>query len=993
MKKVLLFFALLFAGIQFAAAQNLQVSGKVTSADDGLPVIGATIKVEGTSVATLSDVNGMYKINVPSSSSKELVVTYAGMVDGRATAASNGQVINFVLQTNSESLESVQVIGYGSARKVGSIVGSVQQVTAKSIQNRPTPSVLDALQGQVAGLQVYTSSGEPSAVQSVRLHGVGSLGTGSTPLYILDGVPVSSGDILSMNPNDFESMTVMKDAAATSIYGSRAANGVIYITSKRGTRGDARITVSGQYGISTQANKSFYDKMMSTTQLWGMWKENGIATQADFDSWTAKGYDKNNTDWFRFYQKEFVPVYQGDISISGGSEKTSYYISGGMYHQEGSAAKSFYDRYTFRSNVESKVKSWMTVGANIQLSYSKRNSNSYYGTNNGNGGLSYFLAPFYSPFKPDGSVYYDEIIPGLNMYNPDYLASKTPLVYEDFGTVSSAFITLEPVKNLKITSRAGLNYTDRNINNQGLPSFEAFAGNGYMQRTSYGYLDATITNTVEYAFNVAPEHELSFLVGHEGISSQTDYFFAETDGLTDDRLMQLQFGDKATYNEKSWIDKYAFLSFFGRVGYNYADKVFFDATVRNDASSRFSPNHRNATFWSVGARWNLSKEDFLKNSKVVTGLSLKASYGSQGNADIGNYAWQATIGETTNRYNQNVGWSVASPGSPNLTWETQYKLTVGASIQLWNMLNIDVEYYRRNTKDMLMDVPQPGTTGYTEITQNVGGMQNAGVDIVVGLDILRGKDYSLSFSAVFNYNEEKITSLFGGRSSWVIPNTSLGYIVGQPVMYYAPVYAGVNSKTGLQQWYLPGNDPKVTQRDPNKVTSEFDEAALEQNTGVKLYAPISGGFSISGSWKGLALQADFSYVIGKNLLSNDRFFTENPNVFRRNNQSDAVLDHWKKPGDVAPYPDWSQGERMQFDTHLISDASFMRLKNLTLSYAFPKKVFQKQKVVSGFKVYATARNLFTLSSFPGIDPEADTNVSMGMIPNSQQFIFGVELVF
>lgn len=997
MKKGLLFFVLLFAGIQLVAAQNLQVSGKVTYADDNAPVIGATIVVKGTSTATLSDVNGMYQITVPANAAaKVLVVSYAGLETQEKPVTSGGEVIDFAMKTDAQQVEALQVIGYGSARKVGSVVGSVTQVTAKKLENRPNASVMDALQGQVAGLQVYTSSGEPSKEQTVRLHGVGSIGSSNSPLFILDGIPVSASAIQAMNPNDFESVSVMKDASATSIYGSRAANGVIYYTTKRGTRGDARVSVGGYYGVSTQANKKFYDNMMSTDELWALWKETDIVDAQTFAAWKKLGYDKNNTDWFRYMQREWAPTYSADLSITGGNEKTNYYISGSMYRQDGVARQSYYERYNVRTNIESKVKDWMTVGANISLYTDARQSNENYGDSYLMGGLAYFIAPMYSPYYDDPKTgerkeYWDQVIPGADIYNPDYYALMNPEMNRVYGTASSAYITLEPVKNLKITSRGGLDFRYLDQEYKRMPSFIGSPDNGRMDRAATNELNATITNTIEYSFDIAPEHSMTVLAGQEGIHYQASAFSATTQGLTSDRLMQLGFGSQSTYAEKSSSATYTYLSFFGRLNYTFGDRLFIDATVRNDQSSRFAPENRSATFWSLGARWNLKKE-FLEDNRTITDLGVKASYGSQGNSEIGNYTWQYQIGMAT-RYNQKDGWGISQPGNQNLKWETQYKLTVGANISLWNRLNINVEYYMRDTEDMLLPKPLPGTSGFSDYMFNAGALSNHGVDVQINYDILRERDYYLNVGFNINYNEMKVKRLFDGRQDWTMPGTGLTYVVGQPLQYYYALYAGVDPTDGKQMWYLPGEDRNVTQRDPNKVTKTFDENALMQNTGKNVYGPIAGGFSIGGGWKGISIQADFSFVIGKYLYNNDGIFINNPVSGAGMNQAKGVVDYWKKPGDVTYYPNWAAGAQMVFDDHLLEDASFMRLKNLTIGYQFPKKWFQTQKVVSGFRIYATGRNLWTVTKYSGIDPEVDSNLTRGMVPNTTQFILGVELTF
>ena len=310
-------------------------------------------------------------------------------------------------------------------------------------------------------------------------------------------------------------------------------------------------------------------------------------------------------------------------------------------------------------------------------------------------------------------------------------------------------------------------------------------------------------------------------------------------------------------------------------------------------------------------------------------------------------------------------------------------------------MNVGVEYYKRTTNDMLMDVPIPYTTGYSEVTKNTGTLENNGVDVTLGYDILRGKDYYLGFNFNFNYNSEKITKLFDGRQRWEIANTGVCYVVGKPIMFYYPIFAGINPENGRQQWYIPGENIDETTKDPNRVTETFSSAALTQNTGVRRYAPVSGGFNINGTWKGFGISADFSYVLGKNLISNDRYFSENPVSFIGYNTSSNILDYWKKPGDIAEYPDWSQYPSMQFDTHLLEKASFMRLKNLTFSYTLPEKIVKNSNVMKGARVYVTGRNIWTVKSksFKGTDPEPDTNLTMGRVVNTKQYQIGLEITF
>ena len=336
---------------------------------------------------------------------------------------------------------------------------------------------------------------------------------------------------------------------------------------------------------------------------------------------------------------------------------------------------------------------------------------------------------------------------------------------------------------------------------------------------------------------------------------------------------------------------------------------------------------------------------------------------------------------------------MTQPENRNLTWEQQGLFTVALTGRAFNFLDFDIEYYHRKTTNMLMDVPNPYTTGFTSVSQNVGALLNQGVDLTLGFDILRQKDYYLRFNTTFSFNNQKITELFDGRKRWEIANTHVAYVVGKPIMFYSPLYAGIDPADGLPMWYLPGEDKDVVTRDPARVTKTFDADALQQSTGKYRYAPINGGFSLSGGWKGISVQADFSYVIGKYLLSNDGYFYGNPANFATMNTHKEMSDFWTPTHTDAKYPDWSKGVVMQFDDHLLEKASFLRLKNLQVGYNLPEKALAWQNVVKSLKITFTGRNLLTFTKYPGIDPEINSNLTYGVGGNSKQFLGGIEINF
>ena len=977
-RKFMLLLTCLFIGIGLVTAQVTKVTGTVISEEDGLPVVGASILVKGTAVGTVTDMDGKFQLpNVPSSA-KTLVISFIGMQSQELPIK---QTMNVILKPDTETLEEVVVLGYGSGKKIGSIVGSVAKVNSEKLSAKPVANAMDALQGQVSGLQVYTSSGEPGSSSSSYIRGVGSLNADNEPLYVLDGTPVSSSVMVMMNPNDFESVTVLKDASATSIYGSRAANGVIYITTKRGKIGEkAVITASGNYGTARLARR--VSNPMNSTELLNYQLSHGIIKQETYDKYINSGID---TNWEDYFFKDDAPTYQANLSIQGGSNKTMYYVSGSYYFQDGITPRSEYNRYTFRSNLESRPTDWLRFGANFGATYDEQQTSlfTYQGSNNLNGGIfGTILNPtYYNPYGEDGSKL--DVIPGLNRYSPYYLSDKQPSSSNTAQLDGTAFIQLNPIEGLTIRSQFGIEAYDFRQTSKRLASHPNATQGGYTYEAFRRNAKLTITNTAEYNFKIKDIHDFTILIGQEGIKNDYQRFGSETTGQSDDRLSMLEAGTAATLlgADENDLYTYQFLSFFGRINYALNDKYFADFSIRNDASSRFGKDNRNAIFMSGGLMWNMKKESFLEDVNFLSDLKLKASIGTTGNSSIGNYDHLALVG--TNLYNAQGGWKINTPGNGDLGWEKQTLANIGIEASFWNKYRIELTYYNKKTSNMLMDVPVPYTSGFSSITQNVGSMTNSGVEIAVSLDLLKTKDWFVGFNMNYAYNKNKITELFYGYDEWAMPNYLVSYNVGEPVQYYMAEWAGVDPADGQQMWYIPGTD--------GETTKEYDEERLQQATGKKRYAPHNGGFGLNVSWKGLSLNADFAWVLGKYMVNNDYYFAANPYNFAGYNQSKDVLNEWKEPGDITDIP--AYGNVMQFDTHLLENASFLRLKNISLSYTLPKNWLLPTKVIQGVRIMATARNLFTITNYKGADPELDTNLTYGAYPNTKQFTIGAELTF
>lgn len=984
MRKFLLLLLGTFWMTTFAIAQSRSITGRVTD-EKNLPVANASVSAKGSGRGTTTNTTGDFTISVPANT-KTLIVSSVNFETLEFPVGAENN-ISVSLKSTQAAMQEVVVVGYGTGRKVGTTVGSVTTVNAERIQDRPTANPFDALQGKVPGLQVYTSSGEPSQASSLRLHGVGSLGASSIPLYVLDGIPINPNAITSLNPNDFETVSVLKDASATSIYGSRAANGVIFITTKRGaTNKPATITVQTQHAQSSFANADFFKRFMNSQQLSDFFVASGYRTRAQMDA-TLLQYP-NDYKWVNAFYRDNTPTDQADVSISGGGGRTSYFVSAGYFNQKGLAYTSGFKRYTLRSNIASQINNWIKFGANILFASSKTEVNPFSPNSLGRG-LGLLAPPWFSPIDPATGEQYYGTIPGWGANSPRYSEDK---VYAETNNIQfnpSGNITITPLKGLTLKTQAGIEFYDQRTTSGTLPSFN----NTYSGSTNEAFargVARTITNTAEYKFALGSDHNFAALLGHEFIDDVTTTFNAGSSGQSDDRLILLNQGTTG-YTASSSKTEFSYLSYFGRLEYNFRNKYFLDGSFRQDQSSRFGTNNRTANFWSVGAMWKAKDEAFFSKIKWLTDLNFKISYGTQGNSSIGNYLSQGLV--ATISYGGVGGWSISQPGNPELGWENQSKLTIGTNFSLWNRARFTIEFYNRVTENMLVSVPFPFTSGFVANTQNIGSLKNTGIDFSVDADLFKSKDFYLTPYFNISYNRNQVTDLFQNKDYWITPNTGVLWAVGKPVSYSYPLFAGVNPQTGNPEWYLPNSRIMETRKDAASVTSAFSAATLEQNTGIKRDPPVNGGFGLASGFRGLFVSADFSFSQGKYMINNDRYFFENPRVFTGYNQFATVNNFWKQPGDIAVFPRVGVTNWTQFDSRLIEDASFVRLKAITVGYNLSQKLLNKTLFMKGAKLYVTGRNLLTWTKYTGPDPEVDANIGLGTNPNTKQIAIGLDLTF
>lgn len=984
-KKLVLLGAATLLSAATASAQS-RVTGRVTDSH-GEPVMGATVRIPGTKIVTTTDAKGNFKLqNVPASA-KKIVVSYIGM---QATTVSVAGNVDVVLKEN--ELGEAVVIGYGTARKIGTVVGSVKKVGSEQVSDKPVANVADALQGKVAGLQIASNSGDAGEMgdMSIRLRGVGSLGAGNEPLVVIDGAPASSSALAMLNDRDIESITTLKDASATSIYGSRASNGVIYVTTKRGRSNEqARITVAQRVGWSQLANG--IGNPMNATELLQFQLENGIIQTDKYEEYKLHGA---NTNWQKYLFDNSAPMYATDFSMQGGSGNTTYFVSASYLKQKSLTRVSHFDRYTVRTNLDTKPKEWLTFGIKQSIAYTDRRSDEW--TNSGDKNrnslrnsmvASYAYPAYWDPYDPE---YREEhMIYGGNMYDFQYLQRLRPSQTNDVVYSGVAYAQITPLKGLTVKSQLGLYATDSRESQymyQSMPGAETgWAYEGHDRSGQW-----TITNTAEYKFDIQNDHHVILLAGQEGIKSTYKGFGIQGTGTTDDRLPTLgnvTEGRKPSYS--SYTNEY--LSFFGRADYNYKEKYYANFTVRNDQCSRFGSKNRSANFYSGGLMWNIISEDFMAETRGwLSALQLKVSVGSTGNSSIGNYESLGLIGTT--QYLGQSGWLLSQPANEELGWETQIQTNVGVMARFYDRVNLDVNFYHKKTKDMLMGVPLPHTTGFASQTMNIGSMSNKGVEIEVSVDALRTRDAYVTLYANYAYNTNKIDELFYGYQEWPMLNYLLNYVVGESLNYYMPIYAGVDKNDGAPMWYKVGHNGKPGHEyNPETMTKTYSDD-LYQNTGKQRFTPHSGGFGLAASWKGFTLNADFSFMLGKYMVNNDYFLAASSgNAKAGLNQDRDMLNIWKKPGDLAELPGFQYD--VQFDTHVLENASYMRLKNLSLSYDLPQNWMRATRFFQNVRLNATARNLWTVTNYRGADPELDSNLALGNYPSTRQFTLGVEVTF
>lgn len=1090
----------LFAG---SALAQTKISGTVLSQDDGQPIIGAAVKVDGTSTGMLTDVNGRFSLTMPEGKN-QITVSYLGY-ESQTLKVKNGMRV--FLKSDAATLDEVIVVAFGTAKKLA-FTGSAKAVGSEDIKLTQTTSVTGALAGNVAGVQLTQSSGSPSGSPTIRIRGFGSLNAGNDPLIIVDGAPYS-GDMANINPNDVETMTVLKDAASNALYGARGANGVVMITTKKAKSGDAVVTFDAKYGWNTKALRQYdiisdpaayyekhydavynyyIDKGMDANSAWQAANAGLFGEQAGggvgYNIWSYPegqmligqngklnpnatigriegDYLIKPDDW------EDVGIRTGNrqeynVSIAGSTDKSNTYISLGYLKNEGITEKSDMQRFTARLKADYQAKKWLKVGANMSYARFDHNQLGNNGSETSTGNIFAFtqqMAPIYPAYvyNADGSIKIDsngiqmmDYGNGMNAgHDRPFIQDANPIQdvrlntrnFEGNAFAGHAFADFTFYPGLVLTLNGTVNLDETRGTYVYNPYYGQFdSTGGTVEKYHSRDFDYNFQQLLNYTTTIAEHHNLNVMLGHEYFDRRYYEVGAEKNKMFSQENKELS--GAAVDGQGAWSLKarYNNEGYFGRVQYDYDTKYFLSGSLRRDASSRFHPDYRWGTFWSVGAAWLINKEKFMENVSWVNELKAKFSIGSQGNDNIvasDDYLNSYRYTDVFRIINSggNVSTSFNQKGTKDITWETNTNINAGIEFQLFKKLSGSLEFFYRKTTDMLYSFAVAPSNGYASYYDNVGDLYNTGFELELNYNILRTKninwDVRLNVSTLKNriskLDDDKKTNVVYGTDfkPYEGYNSSNFFISEGTSMYswYMKDYAGVDPETGKSLWYynvyeqhqvvvdgVPQVDAdgnpikedswfdrdgnllenqnaddfsrrKVIDRKTTDVYADADYYVIDKTT----IAPVFGGFGTSVQAYGFDFAINFTYQIGgKHYDSTYASFMSPPtsSTAGHNIHVDA-LESWTASNPSASIPRWQFDDLYtgNMSTRFLTDASYLNIQNINLGYTFPVK-WTKAALINNLRLYVSAENVFYWSKRKGFDPRqlygTDSNGNTGI---------------
>lgn len=1030
-KLSLLACALLLGGAAYA--QNMTVKGKVTA--NGLEMPGVTVSVKGTAGGTITSLDGDFTIKADAGS--VLVFSFIGYETVEVPVKGNGP-INVELREKTTDLDEVVIaVPYGTAKK-STFTGSAGVVDKKIIANSQVASVSQALQGSVAGLQSFSASGQPGEDATILIRGVGSVNASTTPLYVVDGVPYD-GALSSISNQDIASITVLKDAAAASLYGSRAANGVVMITTKQGSKKSApSIEISAKYGFSDRAVKDY--EQVSTEQYFMLeWEairnmrmnlkknpdtaeaaaayatQNLILNYIGINPYGTAYPQPIGTDgklvegarllWNDSWEDALSQdAHYTDLSarVSGGSENSQYYFSLGYMDNQGAYIGSGFKRYTLRANITSDLTKWLQVGVNVGLTHSIQDFPKSDDSSLGNVVLAARSIPsFYPVYERDpetGAYVLDEN--GQRVYDygkyrhgsyAGYNQAQSMLydkneIKRDAASVRG-YLQVTPIEGLTYKMSLNIDYNSRFTHDYANPTYGKEPVTGSVSKSNTRTTGMTFNNVVNWEHTFGEVHNVRLMAGQEYYEYNTSNFGGSRSNVITDGYFEPDVASTLTgFSGNS--DQYKLLSYFGQAEYNYAQKYFASVSMRADGSSRFHPDNRWGAFWSFGGSWKIGREAFVEEAagSWLSDLTLRASYGAQGNDNVGYYAYQALYG--IGSFLGETALTTSRLDTPELSWETNLNTNIGLDFSLWsNRLFGTVEWFQRTSKDLLFARDLVPSSGFSSIDDNIGKVRNYGWEFTLGGTPILTRDWTWRLSVNATTYKNEIVNIptdvmWSGTKKWVKG--------GSIYDFWMYEWAGVDPETGDAQWYM-------TDTETGKRVKTTNYGSLTSQDKVKVgnaLPKVSGGFQSDLTWRDLSLSMAFAYSIGNKIYNRDKASLMGVSGANGSTMSKDLLNRWTPENTQTDVPRLEYDQTSYFtsaSTRWLVDGSYLRLKTVTLNYNLPKKWIQPA-MLKDVSIYVQGENLLTFSKQQGLDPEqALGGVTYWRYPAMKTLSFGINV--
>ena len=1013
------FLACLFLSMGMALAQ-MKVNGTVVSQEDNEPVIGASVLVAGTTTGTVTDSNGKFSLTVPAGKNT-LRITYVGMEPIEVSARPNMRI---VLTSDQKALDEVIVVAYGTAKKA-SFTGSAASMKDRDM-SAEKGSLVKSLEGKVAGVRVGSSTGDPGADQNILIRGIGSINGSTQPLYVVDGVPVlansdgymsssirSQSILASLNPNDIESMTILKDAAAASLYGSRAANGVVIITTKKGKTGKTNVHYDMQIGWQQIAVKSALNTMNAAQlkeyyfegiknffgEYYGATGQEAIdlANEEVRNGWFRGDYDgTTDTNWYdQVYRSALTQDHQ--VSIDGGTDRTKFYVGLGYSDTDGVVRGSNFKRYSGRVNLDHQVNNWLKVGVKQMISFADTKGHRDQSTQEQGFATTtpwsvlYSLDPTAENKLEDGTynndVAFGKVGNPNNMFGPEVGEYVEFVKSNIMRSMSNFEAEVKLPYNLTARTIFGYDYTNNKLQEFWSPnSVNGESLQGLGQRWDFTSKTLTSSNTLSYD-NKFGLHSINALVGYEYENRKLLYMTASAKGYGTNKLPELANGQP--YEASSATYESILSSWLGKVDYNYDNKYYLSLSFRSDGSSRLASGNRWSTFWSVSGAWRLSGENFLKDNDLFSDLKLRLSYGTNGNLPTDLYEYMATYA-TTGGYGSSSAYYYNNIGNKSLSWEKSKNFNVGIDWTLYNRVTLTLEYYNKLTDNLLFSTPVSYVTGFPSQLTNIGKLKNSGLEFTVSSQNIKTKDFSWNTDFNLTWQKIKVDQLPSGDDVQYGDGNMYLLREGESMhTFYLPKWKGVDPETGLGEFWIDPED------ESKGITNSYAEAG--KTIVGKAVPDVLGGITNTFRYKDFDLSFMISYQFGGDMFDYPGYFltySDGVRIGSFNMHSDVVGNYWKKPGDVVEFPKPIYGNPYRWDkfsSREIRSTDNIRVRDITFGYNVP--LFKKY--INNLRVYFRTTNPFMIyCASKSVDPDVDVNgYRQTDTPPTRQFLFGLNLSF